>query len=241
VIELHHIFTLATVLGAASMWLMLPRGDADGAMRERWLGALLGAVALGLLASRFPGVDNVVAESVFYVLAGVTVAGAAAAVTFRNPIYCALWFGLSLMGSAGLLLFIGAQFLAVATVAVYAGAILVTFMFVLMLAQPEGRAAYDRTSWEALVSVATGSVIVGILSMTVSSVLSAAEEAGTLQVAASEKLPEGVLAEQHTALLGGELFGRHLVAVEVAGVLLTAALVGAAVIVAQVNKREGSE
>ena len=240
-IELHHIFTLATVLGAASMWLMLPRGDSEGAMRQRWLGALLGAVALGLLASRFPGVDNVVAESVFFVFAGVTVVGAAAAVTFRNPIYCALWFGLSLMGSAGLLLFIGAQFLAVATVAVYAGAILVTFMFVLMLAQPEGKAAYDRTSWEALVSVATGSVIVGILSMTVSSVLTAADQAGQLQAAAAENLAQGVLAKQHTALLGGELFGRHLVAVELAGVLLTAALIGAAVIVAQTNKREISE
>ena len=54
----------------------------------------------------------------------------------------------------------GAQFLAVATVVVYAGAILVTFLFVLMLAQPEGRTYYDRLSWEALVSSATGAGIV---------------------------------------------------------------------------------
>ena len=62
-----------------------------------------------------------------------------ATVTFRNPVYCAIWFGLSLLGTAGLFLFHGAQFLAVATVVVYAGAILVTFLFVLMLAQPEGK------------------------------------------------------------------------------------------------------
>ena len=54
------------------------------------------------------------------------------------------------VGHGRAVLFIGAQFLAVATVVVYAGAILVTFLFVLMLAQPEGKAAYDRVSWEAL-------------------------------------------------------------------------------------------
>ena len=86
-------------------------------------------------------------------LAGVTVVSAAVAtVTFRSPVYCAIWFGMSLLGTAGLFLFHGAQFLAVATVVVYAGAILVTFLFVLMLAQPEGQASYDRVSWEALLS-----------------------------------------------------------------------------------------
>ena len=56
---------------------------------------------------------------------------------------------MSLLGTAGLFLFQGAQFLGVATIVVYAGAILVTFLFVLMLAQPEGHAFYDRVSWEA--------------------------------------------------------------------------------------------
>ena len=77
--------------------------------------------------------------------------------------------------------------------------------------------------------------------MTVSSVLTAADRAGELQTATAENLADGVLAKQHMALLGAELFGRHLVAVEVAGVLLTAALIGAAVMVAHTNKREMSE
>ena len=106
------------------------------------------------------------------VLAAVTVVSAAAAVTFRNPLYCAIWFGQSLLGTAGLFFFTGAQFLAVATVVVYAGAILVTFLFVLMLAQPEGKAPYDRVSWEALISAVTGMVIVGVLSMTIGGVFS---------------------------------------------------------------------
>ena len=61
----------------------------------------------------------------------------------------------------------GAQFLGVATIVVYAGAILVTFLFVFMLAQPRGNAFYDRVSWEALLAAGTGAVMVGILTITV--------------------------------------------------------------------------
>jgi len=228
-------FTLATLLGALGMWLLLPRGTGRG-----WpLGVLLTAVALGLGASLIlrpddaGGLESWVAEGVFFVLAGVTVVAAVATVCLRNPIYCAIWFALSLLGTAGLFMYSGAQFLAVATVVVYAGAILVTFLFVLMLAHPEGRATYDRKSWEALVSAATGAVIVGILSMTVADVLTLEGERGGLMAAAAEaagQRSENVLADQHVAHLGAELFGRNLIAIEVAGVLLLAALVAAAVI-----------
>ena len=124
--------------------------------------------------------------------------------TFRNPVYCAIWFGQSLLGTAGLFLFTGAQFLAVATVVVYAGAILVTFLFVLMLAQPEGKAAYDRVSWEALLSAVTGVVIVGVLSMTIGRVLSPANAAAQPvdRADAEEALDAGILAPQHVARLG---------------------------------------
>src|SRR6185295_5737827 len=110
----------------------------------RMLGMLPLAVSLGLFASRAPLLGTWVSESVFLILASVTVLAAVATVTFRNPVYSAIWFGLSLLGTAGLFLFQGAQFLGVATVVVYAGAILVTFLFVLMLAQPTGQAYYDR-------------------------------------------------------------------------------------------------
>jgi NADH-quinone oxidoreductase subunit J len=135
------------------------------------------------------------------------------------------------LGTAGLFMFQGAQFIAVATVVVYAGAILVTFLFVLMLAQPEGRAAYDRTSWESLVSAVTGAVIVTVLSMTLTGMLTAGADAPLPSAAASEELSDGVLTQAHTARIGAELFGRHLIAVEVAGVLLLVALVGATAMV----------
>jgi NADH-quinone oxidoreductase subunit J len=67
-------------------------------------------------------------------------------ITSRDPVRSALWFAAVVLATAGLFLLAGAQFLAAGTVIVYAGAIIVTFLFVLMLAQMEGRAAYDRAA-----------------------------------------------------------------------------------------------
>jgi NADH-quinone oxidoreductase subunit J len=226
----HHILILTTVLGSLGMWLMLPRGTARG----RGSGVLLSSIALGLGASQVPRLGDWMADGVFLVLAAVTIVSAAAAVTFRNPVYCAIWFGQSLLGTAGLFLFTGAQFLAVATVVVYAGAILVTFLFVLMLAQPEGKAPYDRVSWEAPAAAIAGIAIVGILSMTIGGVLSSADPSSPAMVPATQPaLADGILTPDHVARFGGQLFGRHLIAVDIVGVLLFVALVGAAVIVAQ--------
>ncbi|MCC6123731.1 MAG: NADH-quinone oxidoreductase subunit J [Pirellulales bacterium] len=235
----HIILILTTLLGAVGLWLMLPRGTHRG----RSVGIILTAVALGAGASQLPYLGDWLTESIFGVLAAVTVVSAAATIAFRNPVYCAIWFGLTLLGTAGLFLFAGAQFLAVATIVVYAGAILVTFLFVLMLAQPEGKAAYDRVSWEALLSAVLGMVFVGVLSMAIVGVFTAPREAKERPVAppAAKELAENVLVPQHVAALGTELFGKHLIAVEVAGALLLAALVGAAVIVAQGKMEEKNE
>jgi NADH-quinone oxidoreductase subunit J len=227
---------LAMLAFAAGMWLMLPRGAAAG----RGLGTMLVASSLGLLGSQVPRFGNWAADGVFLILAAVTVLSAVATVTFRKPVYSAIWFGLSLLGTAGLFLIDGAQFLGVATIVVYAGAILVTFLFVLMLAHPEGHAFYDRLSWAPLLSAVTGALVVGVLTLAVVSVF---------QNPAVEKRPEllfstvaldgGVMAEEHVASLGAQLFSYNLVAVEVAGTLLLVALVGTVAIVGQLRRPAG--
>lgn len=236
-IDSQWILVAATLLGAAAMWLMLPRARARG-----WAaGILLGAISLGLLASQVPRLGSWGADTVFLVLGAITVVAAAATITLRNPVYCALWFGLSLLGTAGLFLFQGAEFLAAATVIVYAGAILVTFLFLLMLADPQGRAYYDRVGWETSLSAFTGAVIVGILSMTVISVFTRSPEAFAAAAATPQQRAEGVLSAYPVALLGEQLFDRHLIAVEVAGTLLLAALIGATAIVAQGRSKRPPE
>jgi NADH-quinone oxidoreductase subunit J len=229
VIESPWILVAATLLGATAIWLLLPRPRARG-----WpLGVLLGAISLGLLASQVPRIGRLGMDTVFLGLAAVTVVAAAATISFRNSVYSAIWFALSLLGTAGLFLVQGAQFLAAATVIVYAGAILVTFLFLLMLADPQGRAYYDRVGWETAVSAFTGAVIVGILSMTTVSVLRSPPQPFMAAAATSEQRAEGVLSEYPMAMIGESLFSRHLIAVGVAGTLLLAALVGAAAVVAQ--------
>jgi NADH-quinone oxidoreductase subunit J len=231
--ELVSVIGLATVLLAAGLWLLLPRGRAAG----RALGAVLAVVGVGLLASRVPRLGSWAADSVFFILAGVTVVAAVATVTFRKPVYSAIWFGLSLLGTAGLLLFQDAQFLGVATIVVYAGAILVTFLFVLMLAQPEGQAFYDQLSWQASLSAASGAVVVGILTLTVVSIFNnptAAERPSAPFTTA--QLQGDILSDEHVAHLGARLFSTYLLPVEVAGTLLLVALVGAVAIVERIHK-----
>ena len=83
---------------ALGLWLLLPRGVTWG----KPLGALLVAAALGIFASLVPRLGTWASDGVFLILAAVTVLSAIATITFRNPVYCAIWFGLSLLGTAGL-------------------------------------------------------------------------------------------------------------------------------------------
>ncbi len=220
----------ATMCLGTGIWLMLPRY----ALRGRAVGTLLAVVGLGLFgtlgawAGGVCPVGGVLENTLLTVVSVVTVTSATATITFRKPVYSAIWFAITLLGSSGLLLFAGAQFLSLATVTVYAGAILVMFLFVLMLANPEGRAYYDRVSWEPLISAAAGAAVVGVLAMTLAAVfLDVPVESQLVAPAGPDELAQGVLADQHMAHLGRELFSTYLLAVEVAGTLLLAALVGA--------------
>jgi NADH-quinone oxidoreductase subunit J len=234
--ELVSIIALGTAILAVGLWLVLPRGAASA----KALGAVLVAIALGVYASRIPGLGYWTADIVFYLLAGVTVLAALATISFRKPVYSAIWFGLSLVGTAGLLLFQGAQFLGVATIVVYAGAILVTFLFVLMLAQPEGQALYDQMSWGPRLAGLTGALMVGVLTLAVLGVFQNPDEAKRPAAPFSAaELRKDILSDEHMAHLGGQLFSTNLLAVEVAGTLLLVALVGTVAIAGGIRGVKG--
>ena len=226
----------AATATAASLWLLLPRGVERPL--ARWLGVLLGLAALAVFAGAGRRLGSPGVEAVFVVVAAVAVIGAAATIVSRSPVYAAIWFALSLCGVAGVLLVLGAQFLGVATIVVYAGAILVMFLFVLMLAQPAGLAPYDRVSNEPLLAAIAGAVLLGVLSVTIGRMTAdescCVTPSRTAALSAPTPPADGdALAADHVARLGAELFGRHLLAVEVAGVLLLVALVGAIAIVSR--------
>jgi NADH-quinone oxidoreductase subunit J len=234
------LLAAAVTAAAVSLWLLLPRG-AESRL-ARWLGLVLGAVALAGFIAAGRRLGSLGEEAVFLTVALVAVVSGAATIVTRSPVYSAIWFALSLAGVAGVLLVLGAQFLGVATIVVYAGAILVMFLFVLMLAQPSGLAPYDRVSNEPLLSAVAGAVLLGLLSLSIgrlsadASCCAAPTRAAAVTGAAQPPAPaepvgDDPLAVDQVARLGGELFGRHLLAVEVAGVLLLAALIGAIAVV----------
>ena len=153
--------------------------------------------------------------------------------------YTALWFALSLLGTAALLFFDGAQFLSISTMAVYAGAILVTFLFVIMLAQPEGHASYDRMTWgwyTKSVAALVAALLVGVLTIALSGAVAVPGESPRRVGRRSLD----VLQAAHMARFGSELFTKHLLSIEVAGALLLVALVGAISIMIQTGQSAGA-
>jgi NADH-quinone oxidoreductase subunit J len=252
-------------LGMGGVYLMLPRGQTARRPMDRYFGGALATLALVLLitlpitagmvglkdskATFLWPLDNQPAGTceTFHLLAFVSLASTVMMITSRNPVYSALWFAMVLLGNSGLFLLQGAEFLSAATVIVYAGAIVVTFLFVIMLAQPTGAARYDRHSREPLLVTATGvvlaSVLVGSLHYSARFEGQKREDAPTgsyrpaqdeSRVAANkyerfsgvDEKPK----DRHVAGLGKSLFVDHVASVEVIGVLLLAAVVGAVLI-----------
>ncbi|MDA1051176.1 MAG: NADH-quinone oxidoreductase subunit J [Planctomycetota bacterium] len=209
-------------LGAAGLALRL-------APQAAWqkLGIIAGLIGIALIGVALPPLGDVLPQVLFWLMATLAVFASGAAVTSRSAVYAAIWFAVSLLGVAGLFLLQGAQFLGVATVVVYAGAIVVTFLFVLMLAQPEGHSPYDRISWAGFaIPIAT----IGV-ALLIGTLVSSLPEFGSVGT------PNEILHKTHVARLGGELYAKHLVSVEVVGTILLVALVGAIAIVIQGNPR----
>ncbi len=102
-------------------------------------------------------------QVLFYAFAGVAVAAGALLITQKNPVYAALSFALVVLSTCGLFLLQAAPFLMAATIIVYAGAIVVTFLFVIMLAQQEGITAADQRSREPFLASLAGFVLIAAI------------------------------------------------------------------------------
>lgn len=151
---------LAVVLGGAAVYLLLPRA--------RPYPPLLGAAVAGLalLAAGALVIRAGVASTetiLFYVFAGLAVLSGGLLVTQQSPVRAALSFALVILSTCGLFLLQAATFLMAATIIVYAGAVIVTFLFVVMLAQQSGLSNADVRSREPLFSSIAGFVLLGAL------------------------------------------------------------------------------
>ena len=84
-------------------------------------------------------------------------------ITQKNPVHAALSFALVVLSTCGLFLLQAAPFLMAATIIVYAGAIVVTFLFVIMLAQQEGPSDADQRTREPFLASLAGGVLLAAL------------------------------------------------------------------------------
>lgn len=155
------ILYLASLAGAVGLFLIMrPHRRAT-----RLVGTIVGAGAIAFLMTQvLQSLADDAAVPVLEVVFGLGgIAGAVRMVTHPRPVFAAIWFVMVVVCSAGLFLLMGAEFMAFSLVIVYAGAILITYLFVIMLAQEAtgtaGEALYDRLPREPIAALVVGFVL----------------------------------------------------------------------------------
>ena len=218
------------VLMGGGVWWSMPRKT----QRFKLVGLVAALIGAYLLASRIGAADGDLGDTIiFSTFATSAIACAILMITNRNPVYSALWFALVTLSTCGLFWLQFARFLAAATVIVYAGAIVVTFVFVIMLAQQSGSTVYDQRSRQPFLATVAAFLLLGALLSTLRSIAPEDVQLNMPSAVAATANPFSRPAEDvpmdkdAMRALGRSLFGDYLFAVELAGTLLLVATIGA--------------
>lgn len=156
-----------------------------------------------------------VRQVVFWILAGLTGASSIFVVVTRNVVHAALGLAAALVGAAGLFILFGAEFVGLAQILIYVGAVVILFLFGIMLTSAtQGRPVVDNDQrWlAALVAIA----IFGVLGASIVAGF------GSRRLELDVAFP--------TREIGSEIFTRWILPFEAISILLLAALVGAIVL-----------
>ena len=159
----------------------------------------------------------------FYLFAIVVVASGGLCVTARNPVHSVLWLILAFFNAAGLMLLIGAEFIAMLLVIVYVGAVAVLFLFVVMMLDidfAELRSGFARY-------LPAGLVLVALLAGEIIFATSAWKAGG---IALGTAPTPDAAAVPNIQALGILIYTRYLFIFEGAGLVLLVALIGAIVL-----------
>lgn len=171
------------------------------------------------------------ADFLFYLFAFVTVLAAAGVVLNRNAVNAAVCLLLSFVGLAALFVLLGAYFLALLQVLVYAGAVVVLFLFIIMLFDVQGGDSRRPHRWMA---TAAGVIAFALLA---TGVLSLARHAG-LPAPGLAGAPAGGATLKD---FGYQLFTTYLLPVQVTGFLLLLAMLGVTVLSRKYENGEESK
>jgi NADH-quinone oxidoreductase subunit J len=261
------------VVAAIGTLLLLPSRH-ESALRKIGGAVILaaGLILAALLVRAAAGTGGM--GVYFWIFAAVALISALRVVTHPKPVYSALYFVLTVFASAGLFVLLWAEFMAVALIIIYAGAILVTYVFVIMLAAEAtptsgpmaGLAEHDAISREPLMACAVGFALMGVLLFVIFEKADGGLQSAKPQAAATQNrtfthgnltytygnpytgvgeprggdsvvatqaapaVPDRFAPQGGVQQLGAYLFNNQLVNLELAGLILTVAMIGAIVI-----------
>ena len=161
----------------------------------------------------------------FYLFASLVIASGALTILARNPVHSVLWLILAFFNAAGLMVLVGAEFIAMLLVVVYVGAVAVLFLFVVMMLNidfAEMRAGFMKNAplGVAIAVILLAELVLGI----------GAYQAGSIVLGTPVGDAAPVLGESNIESLGALLYSRYLFLFETAGIILLVAMIGAIVL-----------
>ena len=161
----------------------------------------------------------------FYLFAVLVIASGAFTILARNPVHSVLWLICAFFNAAGLMVIVGAEFIAMLLVIVYVGAVAVLFLFVVMMLNidfAELRAGFVKNFplGIAIALVLLAELVLGI----------GAYRAGAIELGTPDGSAAPLLGESNIESIGALLYGRYLFLFETAGIILLVAMIGAIVL-----------
>jgi NADH-quinone oxidoreductase subunit J len=159
----------------------------------------------------------------FLIFAGIGTYGAFRVITMRNVVHCALHLVLTFIAVGAIYVILAAEFLAAVQVLVYAGAIMVLFLFVILLIQVEHTSAMRQAHRQSPLAIGVALVLFAEIAYVMFRKVAAIGPAGKVT-------PELQAQVGNTELVGSALYTTYLFPFEVASLLLLAAMIGAIVL-----------
>ena len=165
----------------------------------------------------------------FFVLAVASIASASGVIIFRNAVHSALSLILTLLFLALFYLQLGAMFIAIVQILIYAGAIMVLFLFVVTMLASEVRDTElpDRIPWQRGIAATLGLILVGVLSYLL---FTGAKIDTNARVIGANSLSHVVTTQGDTQAFGLALFHGFAFPFEVTSLLIVVAILGAMVL-----------
>ena len=193
---------LAAALGVAGFFLLLPRPR--GRVVSVGIAALIASAAVfGAWVYRTFGnpMPDLIGTVLFWLFAAGALGFGTVLVVQKNPARGAIAFAFVILSTCGLFLLLAAPFLMAATVIIYAGAIIVTFLFVLMLSHADGASNENDRSREPLYGSFAGFAFVGLVLFTLYQTSQAGTPAEPGQVKIGSRLPLQVITADERKVL----------------------------------------